>query len=396
MSTDDEIQFWLLLLGYVANKRRRRRRETVRNYWVHPLTSQRFSKGQFHLRYGDLRKCPKRFFNYFKMSIGTFDELLEYLRPALIRSDTQMRLAISPEERLCVTIKYLATGQSFTSLHFRFLIGKATIRLIVRETCRAICNTLFTLFMPEPTKEKWQQIAEDFYTTTSFPNCAGALDAKDIRMKMPPNSGKRHWDSSKHSLVLLAVVDSQYNFVAIDVGPYGTSGCCSIFKKSTLGRKMKEGKLKLPEYKPLPGTNGEPMPYVFVADEAFGLSENILRPFPIRNITHNRKIFNYRLIRARRAIDGAFGILANKWRVFYAPIQLEANFVHDIIKTACILHNVVLLRDGFVFEHTLNNPLHDVSWSTVRGPASGMLVRNTFTDYFISPEGEVPFQYEKI
>lgn len=105
MSTDHEIQFWLLVLGYVVNKKRKRRRQTVRNYWVHPLTSQRFSKGQFHLRYGDLRTCPKRFFNYFKMSIGTFDELLEFLRPALIRSDTQMRLAISPEERLCVTIK---------------------------------------------------------------------------------------------------------------------------------------------------------------------------------------------------------------------------------------------------------------------------------------------------
>ncbi|XP_072254366.1 uncharacterized protein [Pyxicephalus adspersus] len=396
MSTDHEIQFWLLVLGYVVNKRRKRRRETVRNYWVHPLTSQRFSKGQFHLRYGDLRKCPKRFFNYFKMSIGTFDELLEYLRPALIRSDTQMRLAISPEERLCVTIKYLATGHSFTSLHFRFLIGKATIRLIVRETCKAICDTLFNIFMPEPTKEKWLQIAEDFYATTSFPNCVGALDAKDIRMKMPPNSGKKHWDSSKHSLVLLALVDSRYNFITIDVGPYGSTGCCSIFKKSTLGRKLKEAKMNLPEYKPLPGSSGEPMPYVFVADEAFGLSETILRPYPTRNITPIRKIFNYRLIRARRMIDGAFGILASKWRVFYAPIQLEANFVEDIIKAACVLHNVVLLRDGFVFEHILSNPLHDVSWSTVRGPASGMLVRNTFADHFMSPQGEIPFQYEKV
>ncbi|XP_063812585.1 uncharacterized protein LOC135050225 isoform X2 [Pseudophryne corroboree] len=388
---DDEIQFWLLVLGYVLSKRKKRRRETVRNYWVHPLTSQRFSKGQFHLRYGDLRTCPKRFFNYFKMSVGTFDELLEHLRPALIRSDTKMRLAISPEERL-----YLATGHSFTSLHFRFLIGKATIRLIVRETCKAICDTLLNVFMPEPTVETWKKIAGDFYTTTSFPNCIGALDAKDIRMKMPPNSGAKHWDSSKHSLVLLALVDSNYNFIAIDVGAYGTTGCCSIFKKSTLGRKMKDGKLHLPGYSVLPNTNGPPMPFVFVADEAFGLSENILRPYPTRNITPIRKVFNYRLVRARRAIDSAFGILANKWRVFYAPIQLESNFVEGIIKAACVLHNLVLSRDGFVFDHILSNPLHDVSWSTVRGPVSGMLVRNSFASYFVSPEGEIPWQNEKI
>ncbi|XP_066455104.1 uncharacterized protein [Eleutherodactylus coqui] len=396
MTTEHEIQFWLLLLGYVASRRKKRKRETVRNYWVHPLTSQRFSKGQFHLLYGDLRKSPKRFFDYFKMSVATFDELLENLRPALIRSDTKMRLAISPEERLCVTIKYLATGHSFTSLHFRFLIGKATIRLIVRETCRAICDTLLSVHMPEPTTETWRKIADDFYATTSFPNCVGALDAKDIRTKMPPNSGAKHWNSSKHSIVLLALVDSNYRFIAIDVGAYGTTGCCSIFKKSHLGRKMKEGQLDLPECKPLPGTTRPPMPFVFVADEAFGLTENILRPYPNRNITPIRKVFNYRLIRARRAIDSAFGILANKWRVFYAPVQLEANFVQDIIKAACVLHNLVLLRDGFVFEDILSNPLHDVAWSTVRGPVSGMLVRNSFASYFVSPQGEIPWQNEKI
>jgi len=93
-------------------------------------------------------------------------------------------------------------------------------------------------------------------------------------------------------------------------------------------------------------TENNIQPYVFVADEAFGLHTNILRPFPGRGLNETRRIFNNRLSRARRTVECAFGVLANKWRVLHTPILVEPEFCDDIVKACCVLHNFVRKRDG--------------------------------------------------
>nr|CAD7200619.1 unnamed protein product [Timema douglasi] len=55
---------------------------------------------------------------------------------------TVMRKAISPDERLAVTLRYLATGNSFEDLKFSSYIAATTIREIVEETCDALCVCL--------------------------------------------------------------------------------------------------------------------------------------------------------------------------------------------------------------------------------------------------------------
>lgn len=68
--------------------------------------------------------------------------------------------------------------------------------------------------------------------------------------------------------------------------------------------------VNLPEPKQLPADiNGERMPHVIVADEAFPLKPFLLRPFPGKQLnTENRKIYNYRLSRARRVVENTFGM----------------------------------------------------------------------------------------
>ena len=41
----------------------------------------------------------------------------------------------------------------------------------------------------------------------------------------------------------------------------------------------------------------------------------------------------------------AFGMLANKWRIFHRPIDVDNDFADSIIKAACVLHNFVRIRD---------------------------------------------------
>lgn len=53
-----------------------------------------------------------------------------------------MREPISPEERLSLTLRFLASGQSFEDLKFLTAIAPQTIAIIVMETCEAIISVL--------------------------------------------------------------------------------------------------------------------------------------------------------------------------------------------------------------------------------------------------------------
>lgn len=59
-----------------------------------------------------------------------------------------------------------------------------------------------------------------------------------------------------------------------------------------------DGHLNIPREKPIE-ENGPAVPFVLFGDEAFPLTENIMRPYPGRNLTNKKKVFNYRLFRAR-------------------------------------------------------------------------------------------------
>ena len=53
---------------------------------------------------------------------------------------TQLRNPLSPDEKLACTIRFLATGESYTSIQYQFRISKSAISLLVPEVCDAIFN----------------------------------------------------------------------------------------------------------------------------------------------------------------------------------------------------------------------------------------------------------------
>jgi hypothetical protein len=49
-----------------------------------------------------------------------------------------MRKAITPHERLSVTLRFLATGRSYADLRFPAVISPQGLSLIIPEICKAI------------------------------------------------------------------------------------------------------------------------------------------------------------------------------------------------------------------------------------------------------------------
>ncbi|KAK9712304.1 hypothetical protein QE152_g24967 [Popillia japonica] len=122
------------------------------------------------------------------MSKDTFKVLVEMLKPEISRKDTNYRQAITAEERLLITLRYLSTGDSYRALTYYFMRGLTTISNIIATTTEAIWIVLQPNYMSKPTKEKWISIADRYYTLWNIPNCLGSLDGKHFRIKCLPGT----------------------------------------------------------------------------------------------------------------------------------------------------------------------------------------------------------------
>ena len=182
-------------------------------------------------------------------------------------------------------------------------------------------------------------MADEFQEMWNFPNCLGALDGKHITIRPALNSGSLFYNHKNNfSIVLLALVDANCKFLYVDVGCNGRVSDGGVFNGCTLQTSLDNRADCFPDPRPAPGDE-RPLGFSIIAHDAFPLQENIMKPYSYKDMLIERRVYNYRLSRARRVIENAFGILSNRFRVFFTSIALEPHKMENIVLTACVLHN---------------------------------------------------------
>ncbi|KAK7907089.1 hypothetical protein WMY93_015701 [Mugilogobius chulae] len=215
----------------------RQRKERRRRFWVHPINQRRQQQGYFHNLIAELRQDSQRHHRFFRMSVEQFDEIISIIGDDLRRQTTNYRAPISPQERLAVALRYLASGDSLISLAYGFRLGHSTVVQSVHMVYAAIEKRMMERYLPVPTEETWTAVANGFWNKWNFPNCLGALDGKLINITAPPHSGSQFFDYKKNfSINLMALVDAECKFLAIQMGDYGRSSDGGVFAASYLGR----------------------------------------------------------------------------------------------------------------------------------------------------------------
>ena len=129
-----------------------------------------------------------------RMSYNDFSQILSVIESVITPHQVMGgHKVISAAERLTLTIRFLATGETFHSLSFQFRIAVATVSYIVKSVCAAIIRCLGPIHMKVPsTDEEWLETAQRFQDRWNFPNCVGAIDGKHIVMVPPANSGSHY------------------------------------------------------------------------------------------------------------------------------------------------------------------------------------------------------------
>ena len=185
------------------------------------------------------------------------------------------------------------------------------------------------------------------------------------------------------------------------MGAYGRQSDGGIFRQSSLGIYLENGTLNVPPPKAL--SNQEMMlPYVILGDEAYPLTTYLMRPFPRQDLSIEKEFFNYRLSRARRCIECAFGILRSKWRFLATELETKVDNSESIVKWACLLHNIIIEEEGLRVDD-FNDIARLIETRDIsdqqranRGTNLSIDIRNSFMTFFMSPEGELPWQRDFI
>ncbi|PIO40320.1 hypothetical protein AB205_0195150 [Aquarana catesbeiana] len=160
------------------------------------------------------------FRNYLWMTDSCFQQLLSLLSPYIMKQDTCMRAAISEEQRLIATLRYLATARSLQDIKFTTVISPQALGVIITKTCSTIIQILQKDYIRFPSNT--QQWAVQFANLWNFINCGGAIDGKHVSIVPPHNSGSYFFYYKGFcSLVLLAVLSANYEFLYVDVGMNG-------------------------------------------------------------------------------------------------------------------------------------------------------------------------------
>lgn len=279
------------------------------------------------------------------MEPDLYQELLTRIGPKIAKK-TCARAPLPPAMMLNITLRFLATGNSYRDLEYQFLVSHNTISKFVPVVCEAIVDEYKDEQMNTPTTPAgWMEKEREFANRWQWHHCCGAIDGKHVRIIKPDKAGTNYYcHKGFHSIILLAVVDAKYKFIWADVGAPGSESDCGVFNLSSMEPALREGTLGLPEPSPLPGDNRN-TPYFLVGDDAFPLRKWMMKPYPHRYLEHDEQIFNYRCSRGRRVVENGFGILSARWRCLLGELNVSINVYlldisHDFFYIVLMSHNI--------------------------------------------------------
>ena len=145
MDLDKETAAAVVVLMVAIKKKKRRIRK--RSSWVKPWLSIRVKLGVYdtlmlELRLEDESECQK----FLRMTPQNFDEILKLIEGEITKSNTNMRDSIPANVKLAATIRFLATGDSYTDLQYQFKVHASTLSRFIPEVCDVIYRKLRRIY----------------------------------------------------------------------------------------------------------------------------------------------------------------------------------------------------------------------------------------------------------
>jgi hypothetical protein len=116
-----QIQAGAMLLHELQNglQKKEKRKRTWVEKWIRRINLY----GASNISLKDLaEENPSEYVRRLRMSPEKFDELLVMIEPSVRKKDTAMRMAVPTRTKLEIILRYLASGDSFRTLHHLYRV----------------------------------------------------------------------------------------------------------------------------------------------------------------------------------------------------------------------------------------------------------------------------------
>ena len=121
------------------DEKKTKKEEKKRSTWIRPWLARREERGFYHQLLREISvEDSAAFHELLRVTKTQFHVLVDSLSPRLAKRDTVMRESIKSGEMCALALRFLATGESFRSLHFKFRLGRETISQAISEVCLAV------------------------------------------------------------------------------------------------------------------------------------------------------------------------------------------------------------------------------------------------------------------
>lgn len=142
MSSGDDDEALLAASAFIIVHLMKKKKRRPRRWWLTaPFLSRNVYSGSDLLK--DLEQNDGGHFKTLcRMTPELFQTVLNLVAPKIEKQDTNYRKAIPAKERLALTLHFLATGNSYSSLAYMFKVSKQSISSIIPEVCNALIEVL--------------------------------------------------------------------------------------------------------------------------------------------------------------------------------------------------------------------------------------------------------------
>ncbi|XP_045126554.1 uncharacterized protein LOC123513458 [Portunus trituberculatus] len=137
-----------------------RERDEQPRVWTRPWLSRRRQESVYFRLVRELSlEDPGALREWIRLDRTQFHHVLQLVTPLIEKQSTNMRQPVSAGERLMLTLRYLASGETQKSLAYQFRISRNLVCSIIPEVCQAIYQVLKTTYLRMPnTTEEWRRL----------------------------------------------------------------------------------------------------------------------------------------------------------------------------------------------------------------------------------------------
>jgi hypothetical protein len=185
-------------------------------------------------------------------------------------------------------------------------------------------------FEAKQTDSSLRAIAVEFEKLHGIPYIIGVVDGSHIPIIVPSIDPTSYYcRKGFYSALLQGVVDKDCKFWDFDFGWVGRCHNWTLFQNIEIGKKVISGAF---------------LPYKLIGDAAYPMRPWFYSPFKEKKEGMSKAKAHWNFIQSstRMAVERAFGILKERWRILLKRINMPLKHVPDLV-TACIcLHNCAL------------------------------------------------------